>query len=92
MHYIFRFSVYGPSTESVTSTRTPGNGRGGLILKKHLLSGQTPCKFVRIVPGLPNFFQNLSRPPYLAYFLLKNVRISWIRLKIAADSACSYDK
>ena len=36
--------------------RTLGNGRGGLILKRHLSSGQRLGQFVRIAPGLGTKF------------------------------------
>jgi hypothetical protein len=67
-----------------TRIRTPGNGRGALFPKRHLLSGQTPCRFVRIAPGLPEIFQKLlSGLQYLAYFFARNLcRISRIWGKI----------
>ena len=51
-----------------TVYRTPGNGRGALILKKHLLSGQRPRQFVRIAPGLVKIFKNSSGPLCTAFF------------------------
>ena len=51
----FRFDD--ASLPRTSGARTPVNGRGALILKKHLLSGQRPRQFVRIAPGLVKIFK-----------------------------------
>ena len=67
-NYVPSHAINPPGPDS----RTPGNGRGGLILKRHLLSGQRFCRFVRIAPGFREIFQKLlSGSPYLACFLPK---------------------
>jgi hypothetical protein len=75
--------------------RTPGNGWGGLILKRHLLSGQTPCQFVRIAPGQwppRDFPKNIVRTSISGLFFAKKTsRIRRIWGKITADK-CMYLK
>jgi hypothetical protein len=64
-------------THSHTTTRPPwsipGNGRGGLIPKRHFLSGQWLRKFVRMAPGLPEISQNSSGFQIWPFFPPKNV-------------------